>query len=443
MTRPTPLPASVLLAYGGPYCALAALLFFVQFYFLKFTTDVLLLPPALVGGLFAAAKLWDAVCNPLVGSWSDHTTSRFGRRRPFLFGSLPLLAAAFVTLWSIPDGLSRAVLTASIGAALFLFFSAFALYAVPHAALGAELSADSHQRTRLFAGKQMSFTLGMLLAFGAIQVAMNAASPRHATATMVWPAAIVAALVLAITPLMIREPRRAPTPGRSLARGLRQVLANHPARLLLLVWFIESLGVGAVGTMAPYIAQYILRRPDIVGSLPAAYVVSGIVSIPLWVRVSRRLGGRDTWLAAMLLAAGAFGATVLIGAGDVWLAIGLLILAGTAMGCGSVLSASLMADIIDLDAQHSGHRQEGIYSAAMLLALKMGNSLATAASGLVLGVVGFLPNGEQSADSLFGMRLLFGGMPCAGFLVGALLFRNFPLGRRLPGATGADLRKVA
>jgi len=438
MSRHALLPTTTLLAYGGPYCALAALLFFVQFYFLKFSTDVLLLPPAAVGGLFAAAKLWDAVSNPLVGGWSDRTVSHFGRRRPFLFAALPLLGAAFVTLWTPPEGLSDGLLIAWVGAALFVFFSAFALYAVPHAALGAELSGDSHQRTRLFAGKQMSFTLGMLLAFVAIQGAMNAATPRAATAAMVRPAALVALLVLAITPLSIREPRHARTGGRSLVGGLRDVLANSPARTLLLVWFIESLGVGAVGTMAPYIAQYVLRRPDIVGTLPAAYVVSAIISIPLWVRLSRRFGGRDTWLAAMLLAAAGFGATLFIGAGDVSLAIALLIFAGTAMGCGSVLSSSLMADIIDLEAQRSGERKEGMYSAAMLLALKMGNSLATAASGLVLGSVGFLPNAEQSADSLFGMRALFGGMPCIGFLIGAALFSTFPLGRRTAGAAARD-----
>src|SRR5713226_4497875 len=82
------LPHGRLLAYGGPLLAISSLLFFVQFYFLKFATDVLLLPPATVGVLFALVKLWDAASNPLVGSWSDRTRSRFGRRRPFLLGSL-------------------------------------------------------------------------------------------------------------------------------------------------------------------------------------------------------------------------------------------------------------------------------------------------------------------------------------------------------------------
>jgi GPH family glycoside/pentoside/hexuronide:cation symporter len=430
MPTHTPLPAIKLLAYGGPIIGISFLLFFVQFYFLKFATDVLLLPPIAVGILFAVAKLWDAASNPLVGSWSDRTRWRLGRRRPFLFGSLPLLLVGFVMLWNPPLAWTGTPLIAWAAAGLFVFFSAFALYAIPHAALGAELSPDSHQRTRLFGVRQAGFTVGMLLAFAAIQAAMNATAPRSTTARMVIPTGLAAVAVLAITPLALRERSGVPRGGQSLRTGLRDVFANRPARILIFVWFVESLGIGAVGTMGPYIAEYLLRRPDIVGTLPAAYVVAGVVSIPLWVRTARTFGTRDTWLAAMLLAAVAFGGMLFVRAGDVALLIALLVVAGCAMGCGGVLSSSLMADLIDLDERQTGERKEGVYSAAMMFAMKIGASLAIAVSGLVLGTSGFMPNVQQSAESLLGIRVLFAGLPCAGFLMGAALFRRFPLGTR-------------
>ena len=61
----------------------------------------------------------------------------------------------------------------------------------------------------------------------------------------------------------------------------------------------------------------------------------------------------------------------------------------------------------------------------MMFAMKIGISLATAASGVALSAVGFVPNAEQSAESLFAIRMLFAGLPCIGFLTGALLFRRF------------------
>jgi GPH family glycoside/pentoside/hexuronide:cation symporter len=432
---PTRLSASILAAYGGPVFAVAYLLFFLQFYFLKFATDVLLLSPAIVSLLFGAAKLWDGVSGPLIGSLSDRTRSRWGRRRPFLFGALPFLVLGFVMLWMAPQALEGGWLIAWLGVALFLFFSAFDLYTLPHMALGAELSPDSHERTRLFAVRQMSFTVGILIAFGGIQFAMNAEDPRAAAAWLAIPSAIVAGLLLLVTPLFLREPERPwVSGGGGLVTSFRDVFSTSAARRLLAVQFIEAAGVGAVGTMAPYIAEYLLRQPEAVGVLPAAYVIAGVLSIPIWVLLSRRFGKRETWMMAMLLAASAFAGVWFVGPGDLALLLGLLVVAGAAMGCGGVLGNALLADVIDLDAKRTGERKEGVYSAAMLLALKVGTALAVAASGPVMTTAGFAPNVEQTEASLLGLRILFAGMPCAGFLIGAWLFRGFSLGGDEPPA---------
>jgi GPH family glycoside/pentoside/hexuronide:cation symporter len=434
------LSPGTLAVYGVPSLAAAYLLFFLQFYFLKYATDVLLLSPAIVGVLFSLAKLWDGVNGPLVGSWSDRTRSRWGRRRPFLVGSLPLLAVGFVMLWTVPDALEGGAQLAWIAVALFVFYTAFDLYTLPHLALGAELSSDSHQRTRLFAVRQMAFTAGILLAFAGIQVAMNAADPRAAAARLAVPAAVVAALALAVTPLALREPAR---PGRAggpgMAAAFRDVFSTDAARRLIAVNFIEAAGVGAVGTMAPYVAEYVLRRPDVVGLLPASYVISGVVAIPLWVLISRRYGKRETWMVAMVLAAASFGAMWTAGPGDVALLMTLLVVAGTAMGCGGVLSNAILADVIDLDERRTGERKEGVYSAALTLALKVGTSLAVAASGVVMTATGFTPNVEQGEAGLNGIRFLFAGMPCIGFLLGIWIFWGFSLAeQKVVAARGAS-----
>jgi Na+/melibiose symporter-like transporter len=85
-------PMTTVLAFGGPVFALSGTLFFVQFFFLKFATDVLLIAPALVGTLFALGRGWDAVSDPIVGAWSDRTRTRLGRRRPWMLAALPALA---------------------------------------------------------------------------------------------------------------------------------------------------------------------------------------------------------------------------------------------------------------------------------------------------------------------------------------------------------------
>ena len=75
--------------YAGPVVGLSTTLFIVQFYFLKFATDVLLLAPAAIGLLFGAGRIWDAVSDPLAGYWSDRTRTRLGRRRPWMLVAIP------------------------------------------------------------------------------------------------------------------------------------------------------------------------------------------------------------------------------------------------------------------------------------------------------------------------------------------------------------------
>lgn len=428
-----------LMAYGAPVFGVSYMLFFLQFYFSKFGTDVLLLSPAVVGALFSVAKIWDGLSGPVIGSLSDRSRSRFGRRRPFLVVSLPLLLIGFTMVWTTPRSFSGAAEIVWLGVALFLFFTAFDLYTLPHAAMGAELSRDPHQRTRLFALRQMSFTVGMLIAFGAIQIAMNADDPRAAVVRVAVPAALVAVLILALTPLLLRDPpAEGIRGGKGLVAAFRDVFSTRPARVLLFVQFIESVGVGAVGTISPYLSEYLLRRPDLVAALPAAYVISGVVTIPLWVRISKSFGKRETWLAAMAIAAVAFGAMFFIGENDVVYTMVLLTVAGSAMGCGGVMGLAILSDVIDHDARRTGERKEGVYSAAMTLMLKLGTALAVAVGGFVLSATGFVANAEQSESSLMGIRLLFAGLPFVGFVVGALVFRGFSLDDD-PGAPPATV----
>ena len=137
-----------IVAYSLPAAPLVFMTFLANLYLLKFTTDVLQIAPALFGLIFAAARVWDAASDPLVGYWSDRTRSRLGRRRPWLLASCVPLAIAFAAVWS-PPSLPGHTIELWIGLAIFLYYTAYTAAAVPHLALGAELTLDYHERSRL------------------------------------------------------------------------------------------------------------------------------------------------------------------------------------------------------------------------------------------------------------------------------------------------------
>lgn len=69
--------------------------FMVTLYLMKFSTDVLLISPAVMGMIFGVSRIWDAVTDPPAGYLSDRTNTEAGRRRPWIIASVPFICGTF------------------------------------------------------------------------------------------------------------------------------------------------------------------------------------------------------------------------------------------------------------------------------------------------------------------------------------------------------------
>src|SRR6266851_5732837 len=132
-------------------------------FLLFFYTNVVMLSPSLAGLALAVGRIWDGVNDPVVGYLSDSTTSRFGRRRPYLLASTLPLGLSFFLLWSPPQGMGSMGNFLFLAAAYILMDAFFTLYATPYLALGAELSHDYHERTQIVTTRAVFHGLGALL----------------------------------------------------------------------------------------------------------------------------------------------------------------------------------------------------------------------------------------------------------------------------------------
>jgi len=131
-------PVKLLYGLGevGPSVAVGTV---IPFYFLFFLTDIAGIRPGIAGSVLLVASLWDAVNDPLIGSLSDRTRSRLGRRRPFMLAGAIPMAIFYALLWAIPDASfpgGRAFYYLLI---YFLFDLAYTLVSGPYYALTPEL----------------------------------------------------------------------------------------------------------------------------------------------------------------------------------------------------------------------------------------------------------------------------------------------------------------
>src|SRR5579862_8342265 len=63
--------------------------------------------PAVIGTIMASSRLTDAFLDPVMGYLSDHTQSRWGRRRPYIVAGAVLSGIVFALMWQIHSGHSQ------------------------------------------------------------------------------------------------------------------------------------------------------------------------------------------------------------------------------------------------------------------------------------------------------------------------------------------------
>jgi GPH family glycoside/pentoside/hexuronide:cation symporter len=422
------LSLSRILAYSLPAAPLVFMTFLVNLYLLKFTTDVLRIAPALFGLAFAAARVWDALSDPLAGYWSDATVSRWGRRRPWLLGACLPIALAFAALWS-PPPLTGDALTLWMVVAIVFYYTAYSAAYVPHLALGAELTLDYHERSRLATGRGLFELLGMLCAAGAIGFLGAAEEPRAAGRSLSFAFGAATLVLFAVHVRFTRE--REAFLGRGAASPLSaglDVMRNPHARTLLAVFFIEMLSLGFLGVLFPFLADFVgsgLNPGVVIGSVMAI----ALASIPGWLALARRFGKRMPWMLGIGGKGIGFGLLYFIGIEPSIVSILPMVLIGTGQACASILPTSIKADVIDYDELETGERKEGAYFAAWNLAIKLASAIAIACSGLLLQRAGYVPDtAAQAPATIETIKALAAGLPFGLHVVALAILAHFRLG---------------
>ncbi len=465
---PRKLGIGVKLAYGvgsmGFAAKDAAFVNFVPFFY----TQVVGLSGTLYGAAALVGQIADAITDPLVGTISDNHRSRWGRRHPFMALSILPLALCFLMLFNPPAGLGQ------IGLFLWLAFVAVCLrtaltaFAIPHAALGAELSTDYEERSTVvsyrttlgwFAGVALPFAgLAWLFARG------GEGDGRLLASNYVdygWLSAGVAAVTIAISVYFTRKqipflpsggPRRR-FDWRDPIRDVVEALRNRNFRWV----FVASILFGAISgvsvTLGFYTNTYFWGFSSVqVGILSASSVLPTIVVFILLRPLQHRFEKKHIFFAAGFLLVlnsmwwiGGRLIGILPENGDPWLyriAFVHQFLLVASVWLVQVMSPSMVADVADEFEVETGARRDGIFFAAMGFALKVPTGLGQFVGGVLIDVIA-LPSGVEPGQVepgvLFRLGVVAGPLIGLAFLAPVLSMLPFRLDRRRHAALRAQL----
>lgn len=420
------------ITYSVPTVGVSFLYVLMIVMYMKFAVDEIGLAASLVGAIFLLSKVWDAISDPIAGYLSDRTESRWGRRHSWMLMSAPLILLFSLMLWAPPAMLEGTALTLWVAVAIFGFYTAFTVFEVPNLALGAELTQRYEDRNRIFGARQLAKSIGFIIALVGGTAIMQGASDRIATAGWLMGIAGTITLILIFVSVLKLPPERADYRGRGSQNpfsAMRDVWMNPHARLLLFVYFIEFLGVGGVSTLSPFLSEYVIKQPASLPVIMAAYSISIMLSVPLWVWFGNRFEKKHVWMVAMMVAALGFAGLYFVSEGAVVYTAICFAVAGLGNGCANVLGQSLKADIVDYDELKTGERKEGAYFAAWNFMHKLGLGLMMGAVGISLDLAGFVPKAQQSETVIMVILVLIGAVPCVSYIIGLLAFTRFKLNR--------------
>jgi len=414
-----------LIAYGALGLPLAALNLPLYVYLPPFFAEDLGVGLATVGLVLFLARLLDTVTDPIIGELGDRTRTRFGRRRPWMIAACPLLIVSSLMLFIPKEGAGAFD--------LFLWTSlaylAWTMMTLPFTAMGAELSGDYHERSRIAGAREGFVVCGIILAAALpVLLGLNADSQRgEILAVLGWGMAVLTPLLLLTLLIFTPEPKQVETEPLAFRDGLRMARQNGPFLRLIVAYFLNGIANGLPATLFFLFVGDVLGEGSSSGPLLLLYFLAGIIGIPIWLHISKTIGKHRAWAAAMLWASAMFVWAPFLGEGDLLLFTLVAGFSGLSLGADLALPAAIQADVVDLDQEKSGQQRTGFFFALWSMATKLSLALAIGIAYPVLDWVGFEAGGANQQSALITLAVLYGVLPVIIKLAATALVWHFPI----------------
>ncbi|MDC7235611.1 MAG: MFS transporter [Spirochaetales bacterium] len=407
---------------------------FIGFYLLYFLTDVLGLSAALAGTTLMIGKIWDAVTDPVTGFASDRTITPLGRRRPYIIAGSVLSLISMYLLFSIDAGGSQTRLFVLATVYFCLLSTAYTLVNIPYAALLPELSRSYDDRTLLTAYRMSFAVLGTFVGAGAVMPLLGLfPDPERGWAILASALGAVMAATALITVWAVREPAhsREDVKGRGFFKTYVEALGMKVFLQALIPWTLFIAGTSMIQGALVYYFKYIFGNEGLFQLALVGLLTASLLFIPLWVRISGRIGKKNCYNIGMLIMTA--GVLLFSYSGGNWssmTAVIIITIAGIGLSTHYVMPHAILPDIVEYDSvHHGGIRREGVFSSLWTFGSKIGQALALALNGWILSLFDYVPDAVQSSRSIMGIKLVCGPFPALFYITGVLILMSFPISR--------------
>ena len=361
-----------------------------------------------IGVIFLFVRLLDGFLDPLVGLLSDKFSFSMGRRKFWLVISLPITTLSVWGLFAADESGQFSIQYFSVN--IVLLTIGLSLFGPPYYSLGAELSKEYLERSKIAFLREGFFLLGTISA--ALIYALSDGS-TEALKNIAIAVIILHPITIFLSLIFVKESSE-----KNNIEGyigfiniFETIITERRVQKFLLSQFFNSAANGIPGALFAFFVIHRLGREDLVGPLMLVYLISGVIGVPIWIFLGRFILKTRLWCFSICFSILIFFLVFFVGNNDVFLFIVICILTGLSVSADMALPTSIQADLLDEDLKKTGSNRSGAFFSILSVINKTSAAVSGAFVLLFLYWVDFDPMGNNKEDTLFYLTCLYALAP--------------------------------
>ena len=385
---------------------------------------------------FIIWSFWNAINDPFLGSLSDKTSSKWGRRKPFIIAGIFPLLIINILLWTPPLAGSQFVIFIYFLIIIIVWEFFYTMWSVAQTALFPELFQDHEQRIKANTIIQFFQIMSLMIAFILPSFFIPQYDNPKYYVNYVY-AAIAISIICGISSIIFikygakeriefsRDPEQAP----SFLNSLKYSFKNKAFRPYIVANFSLWYAFGMLPTISPLYGSFVLGIKDslILSLLLALVFISAAIFVFLWKPIVKKLGPKKAYICVLIVFIITLAPFMFIS--DMISAFIAYFCLGIAIAGALIIRDVSISPIMDEDELNTGVRREGGFYGVNGFCVKLTNVAIFISIALVFNSVGwaiFDPTGT-SEETIFGLRCLMFIFPTIFLVIGLIAITKFPI----------------
>ena len=427
-----------ILAYGLPALPLASLYFSIyvligEFYFKNYGLAL-----SIIGSIFIIIRLFDAFTDPIMGYISDNFPLRFGKRKPWvLIGGILFIFST----WMLFVPIYKSVDVEYFFFWLFISAIGWTIAYAPYYAMGAELSMDYLERSKITFCRELFTILGIIFASLLYSISFDFDNKIFksgiGTNIGLFQICIFSSIFFVLSMflfLISKSNSKEVSYDKNNILNIFEIFISLKKqklmRKLLFSHFINGLANGLPPALFVFYVNSVLKSPEFTGILLFLYFLGALVGVPLWIFISNKLDKHRVWCYAMIYSCFVFIFVLFLKEYDLIFFAIICILSGLALSADLAIPSSIQADIIDLEYLKTGKRLTGQFFAFWGLISKAAIAISTGMALILLDIIGFKSDENNGKNILFAVSFIYAGLPIILKMFSIYLMWNFKLDKK-------------